>query len=81
LFFRDMVNNGEGRRRQQRPARFLEEAAKVHDFTADGMLDVGGRRSALWRHPSGEERCSCGARRRRARSTARGHKAVNVTFE
>jgi Periplasmic binding protein len=49
LFFRDVVNNvakehgNNGLTRE----RFLQEAAKVHDFTADGMLgptDVGGRK-------------------------------------
>jgi hypothetical protein len=49
LFFRDVVNNvvkADGNNGLTR-ARFLEEAAKVHDFTADGMLgptDVGGRK-------------------------------------
>jgi hypothetical protein len=49
LFFRDVVNNvakANGNNDLTR-ARFLEEAAKVHDFTADGMLgptDVGGRK-------------------------------------
>jgi Periplasmic binding protein len=49
LFFRDVVDavvkahGDDGLTR----ARFLEEAAKIHDFTADGMLgptDVGGRK-------------------------------------
>src|SRR3989449_10238523 len=49
LFFRDVVSNvlkADGNNGLTR-ARFLEEAAKVHDFTADGMLgptDVGGRK-------------------------------------
>jgi Periplasmic binding protein len=49
LFFRDVVNNvakAHGDNGLTR-ARFLEEAAKVHEFTADGMLgptDVGGRK-------------------------------------
>ena len=49
LFFRDVVNNvvkADGDNGLTR-FRFLEEAAKVHDFTADGMLgptDVGGRK-------------------------------------
>jgi ABC-type branched-subunit amino acid transport system substrate-binding protein len=49
LFFRDVVNSvvkADGNNGLTR-ARFLEEAAKVHDFTADGMLgptDVGGRK-------------------------------------
>jgi Periplasmic binding protein len=49
LFFRDVVNNvvkADGNNGLTR-ARFLEEAAKVHDFNADGMLgptDVGGRK-------------------------------------
>jgi hypothetical protein len=49
LFFRDVVNNvvkADGNNALTR-ARFLEEAAKIHDFTADGMLgptDVGGRK-------------------------------------
>jgi hypothetical protein len=49
LFFRDVANNvvkADGDNGLTR-ARFLEEAAKVHDFTADGMLgptDVGGRK-------------------------------------
>ncbi len=49
LFFRDVANNvvkADGNNGLTR-ARFLEEAAKVHDFTADGMLgptDVGGRK-------------------------------------
>jgi hypothetical protein len=49
LFFRDVVNNvvkADGNNGLTR-ARFLEEAAKVHNFTADGMLgptDVGGRK-------------------------------------
>jgi ABC-type branched-subunit amino acid transport system substrate-binding protein len=49
LFFRDVVNNvvkADGNNGLTR-ARFLEEAAKLHDFTADGMLgptDVGGRK-------------------------------------
>jgi ABC-type branched-subunit amino acid transport system substrate-binding protein len=49
LFFRDVANKvveADGNNGLTR-ARFLEEAAKVHDFTADGMLgptDVGGRK-------------------------------------
>jgi hypothetical protein len=49
LFFRDVVNKvveADGNNGLTR-ARFLEEAAKIHDFTADGMLgptDVGGRK-------------------------------------
>jgi len=49
LFFRDVVNNvakADGNNGLTR-ARFLEEAAKIHEFTADGMLgptDVGGRK-------------------------------------
>jgi ABC-type branched-subunit amino acid transport system substrate-binding protein len=49
LFFRDVVNNvvqANGENGLTR-ARFLAEAANVHDFTADGMLgptDVGGRK-------------------------------------
>jgi len=49
LFFRDVVNNvvkADGKSGLTR-ARFLEEAAKIHNFTADGMLgptDVGGRK-------------------------------------
>jgi ABC-type branched-subunit amino acid transport system substrate-binding protein len=49
LFFRDVVNKvaeANGNNGLTR-ARFLEEAANVHDFTADGMLgptDVGGRK-------------------------------------
>jgi Periplasmic binding protein len=49
LFFRDVVNNvvkADGNNGLTR-ARFLEEAAKIHDFNADGMLgptDVGGRK-------------------------------------
>jgi ABC-type branched-subunit amino acid transport system substrate-binding protein len=49
LFFRDVVNNvakADGINGLTR-ARFLEEAAKIHDFTADGLLgptDVGGRK-------------------------------------
>jgi ABC-type branched-subunit amino acid transport system substrate-binding protein len=49
LFFRDVVNKvveADGENGLTR-ARFLEEAAKIHDFTADGMLgptDVGGRK-------------------------------------
>jgi hypothetical protein len=49
LFFREVVNKvvqADGNNGLTR-ARFLEEAAKVHDFTADGMLgptDVGGRK-------------------------------------
>jgi Periplasmic binding protein len=49
LFFRDVVNKvveADGENGLTR-ARFLEEAAKVHDFTGDGMLgptDVGGRK-------------------------------------
>jgi ABC-type branched-subunit amino acid transport system substrate-binding protein len=49
LFFRDVVNKlaeADGNNGLTR-ARFLEEAAKVHEFTADGMLgptDVGGRK-------------------------------------
>jgi hypothetical protein len=49
LFFRDVVNNvakADGNNGLTR-ARFLEEAAKIHDFTADGLLgptDVGGRK-------------------------------------
>jgi ABC-type branched-subunit amino acid transport system substrate-binding protein len=49
LFFRDVVNKvaeADGNNGLTR-ARFLEEAANVHDFTADGMLgptDVGGRK-------------------------------------
>jgi ABC-type branched-subunit amino acid transport system substrate-binding protein len=49
LFFRDVVNKvveADGNNGLTR-ARVLEEAAKIHDFTADGMLgptDVGGRK-------------------------------------
>jgi hypothetical protein len=49
LFFRDVVNNvvkADGNNGLTR-TRFLEEAKKIHDFTADGMLgptDVGGRK-------------------------------------
>jgi hypothetical protein len=49
LFFRDVVNNvvkADGNSGLTR-ARFLEEAAKIHDFNADGMLgptDVGARK-------------------------------------
>src|SRR6266536_818318 len=49
LFFRDVVNavvKADGNNGLTR-ARFLEEAAKIHDFTADGMLgptDVGGHK-------------------------------------
>jgi hypothetical protein len=51
LFFRDVVKNllkADGNNGLTR-ARFLEEAAKIHDFTADGMLgptDVGGRKAS-----------------------------------
>jgi ABC-type branched-subunit amino acid transport system substrate-binding protein len=49
LFFRDAANavvEADGENGLTR-ARFLEEAEKIHDFTADGMLgpiDVGGRK-------------------------------------
>jgi hypothetical protein len=49
LFFRDVVNNvvkADGNNGLTR-ARFLEEAAKIHNFDADGMLgptDVGGHK-------------------------------------
>jgi ABC-type branched-subunit amino acid transport system substrate-binding protein len=49
LFFRDVVNRvaeADGNNGLTR-ARFLEEAANVHEFTADGMLgttDVGGKK-------------------------------------
>jgi ABC-type branched-subunit amino acid transport system substrate-binding protein len=49
LFFRDVANRvveANGNNGLTR-ARFLEEGAKVHDFTADGMLgptDVGGKK-------------------------------------
>jgi Periplasmic binding protein len=49
LFFRDVINRiveANGNNGLTR-ARFLEEAAKIHDFTADGMLgptDVGARK-------------------------------------
>ena len=88
LFFRDVVNNvvkADGDNGLTR-ARFLEEAAKVHDFTADGMLgptDVGGRKVSPGRHPSGEER-QVRAREPEEEGHARllgGTKAVNVTFE
>jgi ABC-type branched-subunit amino acid transport system substrate-binding protein len=51
LFFRDVVNNivkADGDNGLTR-ARFVEEAAKIHDFNADGMLgptDVGGQKQS-----------------------------------
>jgi ABC-type branched-subunit amino acid transport system substrate-binding protein len=89
LFFRDVVNRvagADGNNGVTR-ARFLEEAAKIHDFTADGMLgstDVGGRKVGpcvvmlqvkdgkfVRVHPKKKATFDC----------AGGTKKVNVTFE
>jgi ABC-type branched-subunit amino acid transport system substrate-binding protein len=89
LFFRDVVNNvakAHGNNGLTRE-RFLEEAAKVHDFTADGMLgptDVGGRKISpcvvilqvkdgkfVRVHPNKKGTLDCSG----------GTKRVNVTFE
>ena len=89
LFFRDVVNNvvkADGNNGLTR-ARFLEEAGKIHDFTADGMLgptDVGGRKVSpcgvilqvkngkfVRVTPSKKGTLDCSG----------GTKAVNVTFE
>jgi hypothetical protein len=89
LFFRDVVNNvvkADGNNGLTR-ARFLEEAGKIHDFTADGMLgptDVGGRKVSpcgvilqvkngkfVRVSPSKKATLDCSG----------GTKTVNVTFE
>jgi hypothetical protein len=89
LFFRDVVNKvveADGKDGLTR-ARFLEEAATIHDFTADGMLgptDVGGRKVSpcgvilqvkngkfVRVSPKKKGTLDCGG----------GTKAVNVTFE
>ena len=58
LFFRDVVNTvveADGKNGITR-ARFLEEARKVHDFTADGML---GPQTTSATTSSTAASCSC----------------------
>src|SRR5262249_12234441 len=89
LFFRDVVNNvvkADGNNGLTR-ARFLEEAGKIHDFTADGMLgptDVGGRKLS----PCGVIMRVKGGKFVRVNPTKKGTfdcdgglKKVNVRFE
>ena len=89
LFFRDVVNNvvkADGDNGLTR-ARFLEEAAKVHDFTADGMLgptDVGGRKvspcGVILQVKNGKF-VRVTPKKKGTLDCSGGTKAVNVTFE
>jgi hypothetical protein len=89
LFFRDVVNNvvkADGNNGVTR-ARFLEEAAKVHDFTADGMLgptDVGGRKvspcGVILRVKNGKF-VRVTPKKKGTLDCSGGTKTVNVTFE
>jgi hypothetical protein len=89
LFFRDVVNNvvkADGDNGLTR-ARFLEEAAKVHDFTADGMLgstDVGGRKvspcGVILQVKNGKF-VRVSPKKKGTLDCSGGTKAVNVTFE
>jgi hypothetical protein len=89
LFFRDVVSNvakAHGNNGLTRE-RFLEEAAKVHDFTADGMLgptDVGGRKVnpciAILQVKDGKF-VRVSPKKKGTLDCAGGTKKVNVTFE
>ena len=89
LFFRDVVNNvvkANGENGLTR-ARFLEEAAKVHDFTADGMLgptDVGGRKvspcGVILQVKNGKF-VRVSPKKKGTLDCSGGTKTVNVTFE
>ncbi|MFL6242343.1 MAG: ABC transporter substrate-binding protein, partial [Acidimicrobiia bacterium] len=89
LFFRDVVNNvvkADGENGLTR-ARFLEEAGKIHDFTADGMLgptDVGGRKvspcGVILQVKNGKF-VRVSPSKKGALDCSGGTKAVNVTFE
>ncbi|HKF91519.1 MAG TPA: ABC transporter substrate-binding protein [Acidimicrobiia bacterium] len=89
LFFRDVVNNvvkADGDNGLTR-ARFLEEAAKVHDFTADGMLgptDVGGRKvspcGVILQVKNGKF-VRVSPKKKGTLDCSGGTKAINVTFE
>jgi len=89
LFFRDVVNNvvkADGDNGLTR-ARFLEEAAKVHDFTADDMLgptDVGGRKvspcGVILQVKNGKF-VRVSPKKKGTLDCSGGTKAVNVTFE
>jgi len=89
LFFRDVVNNvvkADGDNGLTR-ARFLEEAAKVHDFTADGMLgptDVGGRKvgpCGMIMQVKNGKFVRVSPKKKGTLDCSGGTKAVNVTFE
>jgi Periplasmic binding protein len=89
LFFRDVVNkvvDADGKDGLTR-ARFLEEAAKVHDFTADGMLgstDVGGRKvspcGAILQVKNGKF-VRVNPKKKGTLDCSGGTKTVNVNFE
>jgi hypothetical protein len=89
LFFRDVVNKvveADGKDGLTR-ARFLEEAATIHDFTADGMLgptDVGGRKvspcGAILQVKNGKF-VRVHPKKKGTLDCAGGTKTVNVTFE
>jgi Periplasmic binding protein len=89
LFFRDVVNKvveADGKDGLTR-ARFLEEAAKIHDFTADGMLgptDVGGRKvspcGVILQVKNGKF-VRVSPKKKGTLDCAGGTKTVSVTFE
>ena len=89
LFFRDVVNKvaeADGNNGLTR-ARFLEEAAKIHDFTADGMLgptDVGGRKvspcGVILQVKNGKF-VRISPKKKGTIDCSGGTKTVNVTFE
>ena len=89
LFFRDVVNNvvkADGDNGLTR-ARFLEEAAKIHDFTADGMLgptDVGGRKVSpcgLIMQVKNGKFVRVSPKKKGTVDCSGGTKTVDVTFE
>jgi len=89
LFFRDVVNNvvkADGNNGLTR-ARFLEEAAKIHNFTADGMLgptDVGARKvgpcGVIMQVKNGKF-VRVSPTKKGTLDCSGGTKTVNVTFE
>jgi Periplasmic binding protein len=89
LFFRDAVNRvveASGKDGLTR-ARFIEEAAKIHDFTADGMLgptDVGGRKvggCVVILQVKNGKFVRVNPKKKGTLDCSGGTKTVNVTFE
>jgi ABC-type branched-subunit amino acid transport system substrate-binding protein len=89
LFFRDVVNRvveADGNNGLTR-ARFLEEAAKIHDFTADGMLgptDVGGRKvgpCGMMMQVKNGKFVRISPKKKGTLDCSGGTKTVNVRFE